>query len=533
MKNDIDKEIIEKYELDENIAKILYLRGIKESNRIEEFFNRNKVTDSSQLTNISKVTKRIKKAIENKEKIVICGDYDVDGTVSTAMLYRYFNQINYRVHYYIPHRVDEGYGISAIGVEKLYQEGYTLLISVDNGISAFDAGLKAKELGIDLIITDHHDPKDILPEAFTILNPKLDKNEKCKFLSGAGVTFYLINELNRELDFKINLRPYLVLAMIASVADVVPLLDDNRVIVKQGLNLLNKYSIKGIDKLLSSLSMKRNITAKDIGYKVCPILNSSGRLEGAEKTIQLLIEDDDDKILDLIEQLKKLNLERRELSNISTERALKDIDNSHKIIIIDGIFHQGIIGIIASKIKEKFNKPVVIIGFEENNPIGKASCRSINGFNIKKAVDETSSYHLGGGGHYMAAGFSIDKNQVLKFKEELYKYADNQEFLTEDPIIDLDLSIKDFNKKFIEQLEKLEPFGAKFESPRIKYSGKVTDLKILKNEHLLLKLDKKISLFVFFSKLSEDLNKYRIGNHISIIGELSVSQNEPKIILLK
>jgi len=531
----LDSSLIDKLGLDKNIAKILFHRGFSTEESINTLLNYNKITDSKKLSNINKITTRIKQAIDNKEKIVICGDYDVDGAISTAILYRYFKQINYPVDYYIPHRMEDGYGISAPGVEKLYSQGYTLLISVDNGIAAFDAADKAKELGIDLIITDHHDVVgNKLPDTYAILNPKLDNLEKCKYLSGAGVAFFLINQINKDLNFNVDLRPFLVMAMIASVTDVVPLLDDNRVIVKLGLDFVKKFSNKGLMALFEETKLNlTHLTAKDIGYKIGPILNAAGRLGGAEKTFKLLVEDEDLKVQILVEQLKQINLERRTISNEAVSKYIDSVDNSHRIIVVDGNIHQGVLGIVASKIKDKYSKPVVIIGIDDNQEKGKASCRSVPEFNIKDAIEHCQEFHLGGGGHSMAAGFSINRSQVNQFKNKLYSYADNLEFKKFEEELELNLTIKDVNKKFLTEMKNLEPFGAKFEYPKVKYTGTITDLRIFKNEHISLKLDKKVSFLIFFADLSKDLNKYRLGTTIEVFGELSVSQNEAKIISFK
>lgn len=522
------EELVKTFKLDPNIIRLFLARGLKTEADIENFLNQKKITDSALLSGMKKSVDRIVQAINNNEKIVVCGDYDVDGTVSVAMFHRFFKEYGYEeADYYVPHRIEEGYGISAIGVEALVKKGAQLLISVDNGIAAFDAGAKAKELGVDLIITDHHDPvNNALPESFAIINPKLDEYKNCRYLSGASVAFYLINELNKALDAKINLKKYLVLAAIASIADVVPLLDDNRVLVKSGLKMLDEHGVIGLHRLITSLGLSpKSVTAKEIGYKVGPILNASGRLEGAQKTIELLIEDDHKRTDQLIKDLKELNMERRKLSEKATEDLAKKVNEKDKVIVVAGTHHQGISGIVASRLKAKFNRPVIVISFDEMG-YGKASARSVPGFNIKEAIEDCKKYHLGGGGHYMAAGFSIREDQLDDFIFSINSYAALME-TTYIPPTDLKLDKSQISYKFIQQLSSLEPFGAKFEVPLVEYTGKITMKKILKEAHLLIKLDNEVSYLSFFKTNIDD---YKLGEEITVKGEMTVNYNKLSII---
>ena len=523
-------DLASKLDLDPLVVRTLVLRGLS-GEEIAELLIPAKLTDPKKLSNMNKAVDRIIQAMEKKEKIVICGDYDVDGAVATAIMHRFFTEINYPVHYYIPKRLEEGYGISALGIEKLKNEGADLLISVDNGIAAFDAGLKAKELNIDLIITDHHDLIDgKIPEAFTVVNPKIDNLPNSKFLSGAGVAFYLITQINRVLKKEVNLKKYLVLTMIASITDVVPLLKDNRAIVKMGLALIKTDGVPGLKALFSSVGLSyAQLTAKDIGYKIGPILNAAGRLEGAEKTTQLLIEDDPDKIELLIADLKRINLDRRKISNDAVEKYMDSVDPKQEVIVVSGDIHQGVLGIVAARIKEKYNKPTIIIGFDAVTGTGKASCRSINGFNIKSAIEAASEFHLGGGGHYMAAGFSIRKDQVEDFTRSINEYAKDK-IQEKEYEIDLELTIDDITEKFVTDMKKIEPFGAKIEYPKVKYSGQVTHVMILKDEHIMLTVDGKVKALAFFAK---DINQYRRGDYVDLIGEMSPERNSIKLILDK
>lgn len=520
------------------ITEFLKKRGITSEDELTRFFNSATISSPSEMTNIDKICERIKLAITNKEKIVICGDYDADGTVSTAMLVRFFKDIGYPVSWYIPHRVEEGYGISAIGVEKLVQDGAQLLISVDNGIAAFDAGLKSIELAVDLIITDHHDlVGDKMPECFAILNPKIDDPKKTyRYLAGAGVVLYLLRALKRSMNLTINLDKHLLLCMIASVADVVPLRDENRTLVKKGLEIIHKHTqIPGLGYLFEEAGLNarylNNLTAKDIGYKVAPMLNAAGRLEGAEKTILLLLTDDQDEAKEYAHDLKVLNLRRRAESDLLYERIKASEKMDDDVLVFSGDYHPGIIGVVAGKLKQELRKPVVIIAINEEG-IGKASCRSIEGFNIKDAIESLKELHLGGGGHYMAAGFSIKQENIEQFRKAM-----NDHFKAKfdpslfKPEIDLTLSKKDMVQTFLNQLEALEPFGAKLETPVVEYAGEVTSISVIKEKHLLITLDNILTCWLFFK--ADQLESIQGKLYLKVVGELTIKSKKPSLIITR
>ena len=519
------------------IANYLSRKGVTTPEEMDKLLIDQKISDPFQMMNMDKILDRIKVAIDQKQKIVICGDYDADGTVSTAMLVRFFKELNYSVSWYIPHRVEEGYGISAIGVEKLVADGAKLLISVDNGIAAFDAGKKSLELGVDLIITDHHDVVDNKqPECFAILNPKIeDLNRTYRYLAGAGVALYLIRAMKRYFKAThINLDKYLLLCTIASIADVVPLRDENRTIVKKGLEILYKHNeIPGITYLLIEAGIKLNylseVTAQDIGYKVVPMLNAAGRLEGAEKTILLLIEDQEDNAKDYARALKALNLRRRGESELLLALVTEQADLTKPMIICGGDgYHEGIIGVTAGKLKNDLRKPTIIVSFNDKG-IGKGSCRSIEGFNMVLALESHRDLLIKFGGHYMAAGFSIEKSKFKEFSEKMENYfKEKYDPKLAKAEVDLELKIDDLTQDLLTQFQSLEPFGAKLELPIVEYTGKITEISVIKQKHLLLKLDNKVTCWFFFdiSRL-EDIQKML---YIKVIGEMTVKNKSASII---
>jgi len=529
---------VKKTDLHPKILQLLESRKISSDSLINDYFSDEKLSSPLEMTNIVKICQRIKKAIDNKEQIVICGDYDADGTVSTAMMYRFFKEINYPVDWYIPHRVEEGYGISALGVEKLVSEKKAqLLISVDNGIAAFDAAKKSIELGVDLIITDHHDLiDDKIPDCFAVLNPKIDDpNKKYRYLSGAGVALYLLRALKQYLKVDVNLDKYLILATIASVADVVPLMQENRILVKKGIEILKKKydSIIGLKYLIEESGLKlnfiNNLTSKDIGYKIAPILNAAGRLEGAEKTILLLIEDDSALAKKYAKDLKNLNLKRREESDSLYQRVYKECKFDDSVLVFSGEdYHQGIIGVVAGRLKHELNKPVIVISIDSNG-IGKASCRSIEGYNIKEAMESLNHLHLGGGGHYMAAGFSIKKENIEEFRVKINEHFKlNFNKSKEKPSYDIELTKEDIDKNFLTQLSLMEPFGAKNESPKVKYKGQITSITVVNEKHLSITLDNKLNCWFFFE--AEQLKSIQSKFIIEVIGDMSSQKNGTLII---
>ena len=524
------------------VSQFLKNRGIDTESEMVKLLEEGSISDPFKMKNIEKICNRIKTAIDKKEKIVICGDYDADGTVSTSMLVRFFREINVHVDWYIPHRVEEGYGISAIGVENLVKEGAQLLISVDNGIAAFDAGEKSIELNVDLIITDHHDVVDNkVPNCYAILNPKIEDDFKSsyRYLAGAGVALYLIRALKRFLKVNVNLDKYLLLCTLASIADVVPLRDENRTLVKKGLKLLpNKHmEISGLKALLEEAGLNLNylhqVTAQDIAFKIAPMLNAAGRLEGAEKTILLLIEDNYKQAKFYAEELKKLNLRRRAETDLLLTKVTENTKFDDDVIVAYGKdYHQGIIGIVAGKIKEKLQKPTIVVSLNENG-IGKASCRSIEGFNIVKALEANSQYLEKFGGHYMAAGFEIKETNLSEFINSINNYFKNNFKKDESKeFYDFELSSKDLNdEELLNQIMNLEPFGAKLELPKVLFKGKISDISVFKNQHIKIQFDNKIEAWLFFD--ISDLEYIQSQLFLYVLADFSVKNMKPSLIIKK
>ncbi len=429
------------------------------------------------LDGVERASERILKAVDNGEKIVVYGDYDVDGVTSTVLLYKFLKSIGADVRYYIPERANEGYGINMIALNKLIKSGAKLLITVDCGITAVGEVEFAKLQGMEVIITDHHNCQGKLPQAYAVINPKISEGEyPFTGLAGVGVAFKLI--LGIAVKSKMNTKEvfdeYCDLVAVGTLADLVPLRDENRIIVDRGLKKLQKGEGNiGIRALLEiSGANKHGIGASSITFSVAPRLNASGRLGSAQASVELLIEDNKEKAAFQAQALDAENKERQMTELEIFNEAMQMIaDNSQiagkKVIVLSKEdWHQGVIGIVASRICEKFYKPAILISTKEGS--GKGSGRSIPGFNLFEALSESKEYLKSFGGHSVAAGINIRTEDIQNFTECINKYADTV-LSDEDmiPTVNIDCEIPPSlvsiqNIKFI---SSLEPFGVENQAP--------------------------------------------------------------------
>lgn len=426
--------------------------------------------DPFLMLGMEKATERILKAISANEKIAIYGDYDVDGITSTAIMVKFLRSHKADVIYYIPDRHEEGYGINTDAIDKIHAQGVTLLITVDCGITALKEIAYAKELGMDTIITDHHECKDETPDAYCLLNPK---QPECKYpfkkLAGVGVAFKLLQALTIKMHFHMRelIDEYIDLVAIGTIADVMPLIGENRIIVKKGLDLL-KYTVnRGIRALADVAEINlSSVQTGTIGFMLAPRINAAGRMGDPRCAVELLLAKDDMTAKRYAEILNDKNRERQETEISILEDALNIIEstpsmkNDFVIVLAHEGWHHGIIGIVASKISERFNKPCILISTDEEN--GKGSGRSIRSFNLFKALENSSHLMQKFGGHDLAAGLSIKPENIDKFREEINTYA--KACLTEDdfmPIlyIDSELPPPYINMNTAEKLSILEPYG--------------------------------------------------------------------------
>lgn len=419
------------------------------------------------LSDMEKTVERILSAIERKEKIVIFGDYDVDGITGTVILLKLLSSLGGNVDFYIPERIKEGYGVKREHAEKVEEMKAKLIITVDTGIKGFDFAEFAKKKGIDVIITDHHlpDPSGI-PSAFAVINPlRNDCPYPFKGLAGVGVAFKLVQAILEKIEKKKFIPRYLMLVAIGTIADLAEIRGENRVFVKIGLEELKNPLNKGLKSLLQiSGLLERKISVSDISFRVGPRLNASGRLSSATKAVELFLSEDPEKCRKLAEELNTLNTERQKIEEEILREALSLIpeENIPKVLLLfkEG-WHRGVIGVVASKLVEKFRRPSILISLE--NEMGYGSGRSIESFHLATALNTISELFESWGGHKVAAGFVIKRDKIEELKSRLESYADK--ILSEDDFartikIDSYLYFNEIDKRFLDILEdEFPPFG--------------------------------------------------------------------------
>ena len=464
------------------LAQLLAARGITDASRVHVFLD-SKLTelrDPELLPGLATAADQLHHAVREGQQITIYGDYDADGMTSTALLYRCLQQLRAKVNYYVPNRMDEGYGLNSTALERLAEAGTDLVVSVDCGIGSVSEANRAKELGLDLIITDHHQPGTELPSA-TIVHPALPGHDyPFKSLCGAGVAFKLAwgicqraSEAKRVSE---SLRNFLLsalsLAAIGTVADVVPLIDENRVMVKHGLRSLKACPTAGIAALLkrSGSDKKTVLTSEDIGFGIAPRLNAAGRLGQAQLGVELLSTEDSNRAHALAEYLDELNNNRLHLERsiyLSANKQIKerfDPKGESALVLADRGWHQGVIGIVAGRLSEKYHRPVIMIALDElGAKPGTGSARSVPGLDLHSALIACDEYLVKHGGHAAAAGLRIDEAQVEPFRAHFCEHVEQQlssESRIAEITIDAEATFSEMTLGTVQQLERMSPFGA-------------------------------------------------------------------------
>ncbi len=471
-------EIYNNFNLDKDITTLLYNRDIIAGEDIKTFLygGVEDITSPFLLKDIDKAVERLEIAKEKGEPVWIYGDYDVDGITSVSLCYLALKELGYNVKYYIPLR-DEGYGLNIEALNYIKSEGGTLIITVDCGISSHKEIAHANEIGIDIIVTDHHEINSGNPPAFAVINPKREDNEyKFKYLAGVGTAFFLISALFEKNNLKDELYKYLDIVAIGTVADIVPLLKENRIFVKEGLEYLRRSKWLGINMLIKKIFEDyetRKFNTYDIGFIIAPIFNAAGRLEDAKRAVELFIERDHRVCSTIISELLSKNSERKEIQEDIFQKAVEKIENEKLyenavLIVGEEGFHHGVIGIVASKILDRYYKPTIIMEIKKDEGIATASCRSIEGFNIIEALNNFSDLLLKYGGHSGAAGFSIKIENIPEFSKKLNEYAGKtiSDIAFVKPIkIDKPLAFYKISYDFLDKISLLEPFGFGNSSP--------------------------------------------------------------------
>lgn len=467
------RSLKQEFNCSEVIANILASRGFKSKDSTQDFFSPqfSQLYDPFLMKDMAIAVERIISNIQNKSPILVFGDYDVDGTTAASVLFLALTKAGGLVHTYIPSRETEGYGLSVNGIEFANQIGANLLITCDCGINANEKIDIAKEKGIDVIVTDHHTPDDQhLPDAYAILNPKQSKcSYPFKELCGAGVAFKLAYAVSAKLNIpSTEMIPLLELVTLGTAADMVPILDENRVMVSIGLERMQNPSFIGLKWLLNSAALERKIpSVVQLVFGIAPKINAAGRLGDANRSVTLLTTQDESVAKEYTNALSQENNLRKEIQDSVTEDAFRkvnsgvDLKNDQAIVLYQRGWHPGVVGIVASKLKEEFHRPAIVISVDDDG-IGKGSARSISGFDLYKALNHTCNYLEGYGGHPMAAGLTVSESNLDIFKKAFVTYA-NENLTDEDLIpsiiIDGELKLNDITSRLIRFLDKLGPYG--------------------------------------------------------------------------
>ena len=526
-------QIQKKYKLNFLLATVLANRDINLKD-IETFLNptRHSFHNPFEMPDMEKAVKRILKAIENKEKIIIYGDYDVDGITSITVLKNFFKELGIEVEHYIPNRLNEGYGLNKKAIEYIVKQKFNLIITVDCGITAIEEIEYAKEFNIDTVVTDHHEPGEFLPDAVAVVDCKRKDNKyPFKELAGVGVAFKLTQAISKKLDLeeKVYLKNLDIVA-VGTISDIVPLVDENRVIAKLGMMLLKQTKNYGLRALLN-ITGHNKIDSTTISFGVAPRINACGRMGHAEDALHLLLTKNMEEATKQAIEISKYNTDRQNYEKIIYEDAIKQIEKMHlesqnSIVIGGEEWHHGVVGIVASKITDLYYKPCLLICFENKENIGKGSGRSIPGFDLYKALTSCKSELETFGGHSMAVGLSVSKEKlpILQEKfEAIAKQANIEELL---PIIKIDsiVNIDHVNQQMVESLSLLEPIGEGNKMPIFAIKNlKIISIRALsegKHLKLTLKSEKNTYVDAIGFNLGEKTNEFVIGDKIDIAGHL-------------
>ena len=528
------EELQEKYKINKLLATILSNRGITEEDKIEKFLKprRNDFYDPYGMPDMDITVDRILKAIKNKEKTIIYGDYDVDGITSVTVLKSFLEDRGLNVGVYIPNRLDEGYGLNKAAVEKIAQKGYTLMITVDCGISAIEEVAYANELGIETLITDHHEPGNELPKALAVVDAKRkDNTYQFRNLAGVGVVFKLI----QAISIKLNLEEkeylkYLDIVCIGTISDIVPLTDENRVIVKLGLKLVQQTKNLGLRSILQATGYNK-IDSIAISFGVAPRINACGRMGHQEDALNLFLPKDINQVNELTQKLNGYNKERQEIEKSIFDDAVEQIkrdglEENSTITLMGKNWHHGVIGIVASKITEMYFKPSILLC--EEGEIGKGSGRSVPGFDLYETLTECSNTIGRFGGHAMAVGITINKEQFGAFRKQFEQLAKEKYIEDIVPILKIDsqISLDEIDKNMVESLRELEPFGEENKTPLFLFRNlKIDSIRALtdgKHLKLTVKENKNIVNAIGFN-IGSLSNEYKIGDKIDIVGNLEIN----------
>ena len=528
------REISKKFNIDMLLAEIIVNRNIGNDEQIRIFLNptRKDFYDPFLFKDMDIAVNRIIKAIENKDRTIIYGDYDVDGITSTTVLKQFLQERRLEVETYIPNRLDEGYGLNKEAIEQIKQEGYKLIITVDCGISGIKEIEYANSLGIETIVTDHHEAGEELPKAIAVIDAKRkDNTYPFRGLAGVGVVFKVIQALSISLNLEEReYLKYLDLVCVGTISDIVPLVDENRVIAKLGLKLIEVTKNIGLRELIKITGYNK-IDSNTVSFGIAPRINACGRMGHQEDALNLFLTKDINEARKITEKLNEYNRIRQETEKNIFEEAIRKIkeeklEKANSIVLGSENWHHGVIGIVSSKVTAMYFKPSILICFEEDE--GKGSGRSIPGFDLHDALCNCGDLLEKYGGHEMAVGLSLKKNKFEEFRNKFEDIAKNSKIQEIIPVIYIDgkITIKEMKKEIVEGLKLLEPFGEGNKLPMFIYKNlKIDSIRALsEGKHLKLTLkDTNYLINAIGFNLGNLSNEFLIGDKVDVVGILEIN----------
>ena len=520
------------------VCDILVQRGIETFEQSKKYFRPelNDLHDPWLMKDMDKAVERIIRAINNKEKILVFGDYDVDGTTSVASMYRFLKKIHSALDFYIPHRYREGYGISKAGIDHAKENGFTLIISLDCGIKSIDLITYAKQLAIDFIVCDHHLPDEELPPAIAILNPKQkDCNYPYKELCGCGVGFKLISALAPQFDLTDDdVYECLDLVTTAIAADIVPMTGENRILAYYGLKKANENPNNGIKALGFLSGLQKDLHINNLVFMIAPRVNAAGRMDDARKAVQMFIAASYEEALQYAEMLHSDNTDRKEADGNITGEALSLISENDdwverkSTVVYRSHWHKGVVGIVASRLIEHYYRPTIVL--TQSGEFAAGSARSVPGFNLYEAVHACREHLIGYGGHFAAAGLTleIDKIDVFRNKfEEIVSASIHPDLLIPEIVIDSEITFTDIQWPFYNILQQMEPFGPENLRP-VFVAKKVWNTgysKIVKEEHIKFSLKQNNTVFTGIGfKMADKFHLLQMNKPVDIV--FKIDENE-------
>ncbi len=529
-------------------CKILSQRGITTFEKAKDFFRPEltQLHDPWLMKDMDKAVQRLLHAFSTNEKILVFGDYDVDGTTSVASMYRFLKSIHSDVDFYIPHRYREGYGVSKTGIDFAKSNGFTLIVSLDCGIKSVDLIGYAKSQGIDFIVCDHHMPDDELPPAIAILNPKQkDCNYPYKELCGCGVGFKLITALAQQLNIpEENVYEFLDLVAVAIAADIVPITGENRILAFYGLKKVNENPNHGIKALCHLGGLQKELHIHNLVFIIAPRVNAAGRMDDARKAVELFIADNYEDALEYAEMLHSDNSDRKEADLTTTQEALALIEengdwvNNKSAVLFQPHWHKGVVGIVASRVIEQYYRPTIIL--TQSGDYAAGSARSVPGFNLYEAIHACKEHLLGYGGHFAAAGMTLEIDKVEAFRnkfEEIVSSTIHPDLLIPEIVIDAEISFKDITWPFYNILCQMEPFGPENLRP-VFITRNVVDTgysKIVKEQHLRVSLRKdNVTLTGIGFNMSDKYEHLEYKQPVDVVYKIDINEwNDQKSLQMR